>query len=305
VAQGRRADRGKAGKEENLSAAVRGVLWMSGTVLSFCAMAIAARALLTHIGTFEILFFRTAVSLLIVLAVASYTGLATLRTRRFGLHLWRNVVHIGGQASWVYSLGLLPLAMVFAIEFTMPIWVALLAVLFLGERMNRGRMVMLAFGLAGVLVILRPGFAIVQPAALVMLMGSLFFAVQMVSTKRLSSTESPIGLLFWMSVIQTPICFAVALPGWVAPGMADLPWIVGIGIGSFTAHYCMTRAFKIADAMVVVPVDFFRLPLIAVVGAVFYAEPFDPAVIFGAVMIFAGVYYSLSMERSHSVRRAA
>jgi drug/metabolite transporter (DMT)-like permease len=284
---------------------VRGVLWMSATVLSFCAMAIAARHLLKTFGTFEILFFRTAVQMVIVLAVATYAGFAMLRTRRIGLHLWRNIVHIGGQASWVYSLSLLPLAMVFAIEFTMPIWLAILAVLFLGERLNRGRMVMLACGLAGMLVILRPGLTIVQPAALVMLMGSLFFAVQMLTTKQLSSTESPIGLLFWMSLIQSPICLAVALPDWVWPGMAQLPWIVGIGVGSFTAHYCMTRAFKVADAMVVVPVDFFRLPLIAVVGAVFYAEPFDPAVILGAALIFAGVYYSLSMERRMAVQRAA
>lgn len=284
---------------------IKGVLWMSGTVLSFCAMAIAARQLLRHVGTFEILFFRTAVQLLIVLAVVPFAGLATLHTRRFGLHLWRNIVHIGGQSSWVYSLGLLPLAMVFAIEFTMPIWVALLAVLFLRERMNRGRMVMLTCGLVGVLVILRPGFAIVQPAALVMLMGSLFFAIQMITTKQLSSTESPLGLLFWMSVIQSPICLAVALPSWMAPVMDDLPWIAGMGVGSFTAHYCMTRAFKVADAMVVAPVDFFRLPLIAVVGALFYAEPFDPAVILGAAVIFAGVYYSLTLARRLAVRGAA
>ena len=269
---------------------------MSGAVLSFCAMAIAARQLLIHLGTFEILFFRTGVALLIVLAVALRTGIATLRTRRIGIHLWRNLFHLGGQASWVFALGALPLATVFAIEFTAPIWTAVLAALMLGERINRGRVVMLALGLAGVLVILRPGFAVVQPASLVMLFGSLCFAIQMIGTKRLASTDSPMSVLFWMSVIQTPICLAAALPGWVAPALSDLPWIVAIGIGSFTAHYCLTRAMRLADATVVVPVDFFRLPLIAVVGAVFYAEPFDPAVILGAVMIFAGVYYSISRE---------
>jgi drug/metabolite transporter (DMT)-like permease len=279
-----------------LSANLRGALWMSGTVLSFCAMAIAARELLRHVGTFEILFFRTGVALLIVLAAALRTGTATLKTRRIGLHLWRNLFHLGGQASWVYALGALPLAMVFAIEFTAPIWTALLAALMLGERMNRGRAAMLALGFAGVLVILRPGVAIVQPAALVMLFGSLCFAVQMIGTKRLSSTDSPMAVLFWMSVIQTPVCLAAALHGWVAPALRDLPWIVAIGTGSFTAHYCLTRAMKLADASVVVPVDFFRLPLIAVLGAVFYAEPFDPAVILGAVLIFAGTWYSLSRE---------
>ncbi len=309
MAQGRRADRAEAGKEENLSGApegapatLRGVLWMSGAVLSFCAMAVAARQLLGHMGTFEILFFRTGVAWLIVVALAMRTGFATLRTRRIGLHLWRNLIHLGGQSSWVYSLGLLPLAMVFAIEFTTPIWTALLAVLFLGERMNRGRALMLALGLAGVLVILRPGFAIVQPAALVMLMGSLFFAIQMISTKQLARTESPMAVLFWMSAIQTPICLAVAWVDWAAPRPQDWPWIAGIGVGSFTAHYCLTRAMRIADASAVVSVDLFRLPLIAVVGALFYAEAFDPAVILGAALIFAGVYYSISRERTHAVR---
>jgi drug/metabolite transporter (DMT)-like permease len=279
-----------------MTSTLRGALWMSGAVLSFCAMAIAARQLLDHIGTFEILFFRTGVALLIVLAVAARTGVETLRTRRIGVHLWRNLFHLGGQASWVYALGALPLATVFAIEFTAPIWTALLATLMLGERMNRGRAVMLALGFAGVLVILRPGYAIVQTAALVMLFGSVCFAVQMIGTKRLSGTDSPLAVLFWMSVIQTPLCFAASLPDWTAPLARDWPWIGIIGVGSFTAHYCLTRAMRLADATVVVPVDFFRLPLIAVVGALFYGEPFDPAVIAGAAMIFAGVYYSLSRE---------
>jgi drug/metabolite transporter (DMT)-like permease len=284
---------------------MKGVLWMSGAVLSFCAMAIAARALLGHMGVAEILFFRTSVALVIVLAVALPAGTAQLRTRHIGIHLWRNLFHLGGQASWVIALGALPLAMVFAIEFTAPIFVAVLAAFLLKERMNSGRLAMLALGFIGVLVILRPGFAIVQPAALVMLFGSFCFAVQMIGTKRLSGFDSPLAVLFWMSVLQTPLCLVAALPGWSAPTWADLPWALAMGCGSFTAHYCLTSSMRHADATVVVPVDFFRLPLIAVIGALFYAEPFDPAVILGAALIFAGVYYSLALERRLAVARAA
>jgi drug/metabolite transporter (DMT)-like permease len=284
---------------------MKGVLWMSGAVLSFCAMAIAVRALLGHMGVAEILFFRTGVALLIVLAVALPNGIAKLRTRHIGIHLWRNLFHLGGQASWVIALGALPLAMVFAIEFTSPIFTALLAAFLLKERINSGRLVMLALGFIGVLVILRPGFAIVQPAALIMLFGSFCFAVQMIGTKRLSGVDAPLVVLFWMSVLQTPLCLLAALPGWAAPTWTDLPWIIAIGCGSFTAHYCLTSSMRHADATVVVPVDFFRLPLIAVVGAMFYAEPFDPAVIVGAILIFVGVYYSLTFERRLAVRRAA
>jgi len=286
-----------------LSATLRGVLWMSGAVLSFCAMAIAARALLGHMGVFEILFFRTGVAFVIVLAVVLPGRTAQLRTRHFGIHVWRNLFHLGGQASWVIALGALPLATVFAIEFTAPIFTAVLATLMLKERMNSGRVAMLVLGFAGVLVILRPGLAVVQPAALVMLFGAFCFAVQMIGTKRLSGVDSPLAVLFWMSVLQTPLCLAVALQGWSAPAWTDLPWIVAIGCGSFTAHYCLTTAMRYADATVVVPVDFFRLPLIAVVGAMFYAEPFDPAVILGAAIIFSGVYYSISREHAHRVAR--
>ena len=179
---------------------VRGALWMGGAVLSFSVMAIAARELLRHMGTFEILFFRTFLSLALVLPLAMRAGMGTLRTRRFGTHLWRNLFHFGGQAAWVYSIGALPLAMVFALEFSMPVWVAILAVLFLGERLDAGRLVMLALGMAGVLVILRPGTGIVQPAALVMLAGALGFAVQMIGTKRLSSTDSPLCVLRSVSI---------------------------------------------------------------------------------------------------------
>jgi len=278
-----------------LNPTLRGVCWMSGAVLSFCAMAIAARELLAHLSVFEVLFYRTGVALLIVLAVALPRG-APLRTRVLRVHLWRNLFHLGGQWSWVFALGALPLATVFAIEFTAPIFTALLALAFLGERMSAGRIVMLVLGFAGVLVILRPGVATVQPAALVMMLGSFCFAVQMIGTKRLAGTDPPLTVLFWMSMIQSPLCLAAALPGWAMPAAGDLPWIAVIGAGSFAAHYCLTSAMRHADATVVVPVDFFRLPLIAVVGALFYGEPFDPAVILGAAMIFTGVWFSLSRE---------
>ncbi len=285
-----------------MTPALRGVLWMSGAVLSFSAMAIAARELLRHMGVFEILAFRTGIALLIVLAVALPAGPQVLRTQRFPLHAWRNLVHLAGQACWVYAIGLLPLATVFAIEFTMPIWVAILAALFLGERLTGSRVAMLALGFAGVLVILRPGIEAVQLGALVALGASLFYAIQMIATKQLAPTDAPLTVLFWMSVIQTPVAVALAIPGWVAPSLADVPWLLLIGVGSYTAHYCLTRALRVADATLVVPVDFMRLPLIAVVGAVLYAEAFDPAVILGAAMIFAGTWFSLARERGGARR---
>jgi drug/metabolite transporter (DMT)-like permease len=270
---------------------------MAGAVLSFAAMAIGVRELLAYMAPFEVLFIRSGVMLLIVAALLPRAGLAPLATRRFGLHVWRNLFHFGGQWCWIFAIGALPLATVFAIEFTMPVWTALLALWFLNERLSPPRMVMLACGIAGVLIILRPGAGALAPAALVMLAGAFCYAAQMIHTKRLAATDAPLAVLFWMPVLQAPLALAAALPHWVAPRLADLHWMLLLGVGSYTAHYCMMRAMKIADATVVVPVDFVRLPLIAVVGALFYAEPFDPAVLVGAAVIFAGTYYSLSREK--------
>lgn len=270
---------------------------MLGAVASFTAMAIAARGLLRHMGAFEIVFWRGVAMLVLALALLpSSGGLRILPTKRFGTHVLRNAAHFVGQTVWVFALAALPLAMVFAIEFTIPLWTALLAALMLGERITAPRMVMLALGLAGVLVILRPGLSLIHPAAIVLLFGTMGFAAQFIYTKQLSATEHPLSIIFWMCVIQTPVGLLASLPGWVTPGVADLPWIALMGVASYTAHYCITRAVKAADASVVVPIDFIRMPLIAVVGAVFYGEPFDTAVLAGAALIFAGTYYSLRRE---------
>jgi drug/metabolite transporter (DMT)-like permease len=279
------------------SNALRGSVWMLAAVLSFAMMAVAVRELLRHMNVFEILALRTMVTLALVGSVALRYGFQPLRTRRFPAHAARAVLHVAGQWCWMYAISVLTLATVFAIEFTMPVWVAILAALFLGERLTPPRMVQLVLGLAGVLVILRPGLGAFHPAALVMLLGSMFYAGNMFFTKRLSATDSALAVTFWMSVVQLPITFGAALSSWVMPMLADVPWIFAIGAGSFAAHYSMTRAMKLADATVVVSIDFIRLPLIAVVGALAYGERFDLMVIVGAAVIFAGTYYSLSRER--------
>src|SRR5262245_31458153 len=181
---------------------VRAALWMGCAVLSFSFMAVAVRELLRHMGAFEFLFLRTLVTMLLVLGVIARHGAATLRTRLVRLHLARALMHLGGQYCWIYAIGALTLATVFAIEFTMPVWVAVLATLFLGERMHRGRVAMLVLGLAGIAIILRPALGDehqavggLHPAALVMVLGSMFYAGNMIMTKRISAADSPLAVL--------------------------------------------------------------------------------------------------------------
>ena len=176
------------------------------------------------------------------------------------------------------------------IEFTAPIWTALLAVVFLGERLNGLRVAAIALGFAGILVILRPGIEVVSFAALVVLVGSFGFATAYTFTKHLTGQDSTIAIPFYMSLIQLPIVVLAASPDWAWPTVDAAPWVLIVGAAGLSSHYCIARALKHADASVVMPLDFLRLPLIAVVGFLFYAEPLDPWVIGGAVVIFAGTF---------------
>jgi len=271
----------------------RAALWMSGALASFMAMAVAGRELAAELSTFQILFFRSVVGLAAVTILLQRSGWAQVRTRVFRIHLARNIAHFGGQYGWFYGLALIPLTEVFAIEFTMPIWTAILATIILGERMSRLRVLAVAIGFAGVLVILRPGIAVVSPAALAVLASAAAYATSHVFTKRLSGTETPLAILFYMTVIQFPLGLVPALPGWVWPSAAMWPWVVVVALTALSAHYCLARAFRLADATVVVPMDFLRLPLIAVIGLMLYGEALQTWVVLGAAIILMAAWINL------------
>jgi len=272
---------------------IRAALWMSGALLSFSAMAIAGRQLSAELTTFQILFFRSLGGLAVLAAVLQRSGWAQVRTQVFGTHLLRNVAHFGGQYAWFYGVALIPLAEVFAIEFTVPIWTAILATIFLGERMNTLRALAVALGFAGVLVIVRPGAETMSLPALVVLGGAFCFAIAHVFMKRLAGSDSALTIPFYMTVIQLPIALLPSLAHWVWPSPRLWPWVGVVAVAAVSAHYCLARAFRLADATVVVPMDFLRLPLIAVVGLIFYGETLTAWVFVGALIIFVASWLNL------------
>jgi drug/metabolite transporter (DMT)-like permease len=277
---------------------------MSGALVSFMAMAIAGRQLSVELTTFQILFFRSFVGLVVVLALLQRSGWARVKTRVFGTHLLRNVAHFGGQYGWFYGIAFIPLTEVFAIEFTIPIWTAILATMFLGEQMNRLRVLAIALGFVGVLVILRPGMAVVSAPALAVLGGALCYAISHVFTKRLSGTETPLTILFYMTVTQLPLGLVPALPHWVWPSATLWPWVGIVAVTALSAHYCLTRAFQLADATVVIPMDFLRLPLIAVVGYLFYGETVKIWVFIGALIVFTATWLNLKSAANSKPARS-
>ena len=192
---------------------------------------------------------------------------------------------------------LLPFATVFALEFTMPAWVALLAIPLLGERMTKSRAGSIVLGFLGVLVIVRPGLASFQPAALLVLGAAFAFAISLIQTKMLTAYASTFAIIFWMNCMQLPMGLAGSDPLFLArlDASAILP-AVTLGAVGLTSHYCLTNAFRSGDATVVVPLDFLRIPLIALVGWMFYGEGLDIFVFAGAGLIICGVLWNLYAE---------
>jgi drug/metabolite transporter (DMT)-like permease len=275
----------------------RAILWIIGTLFSFLTMAIAARELTDTLDPFEIVFLRTSVALTVVICCVMYHGRKAIKTQRILLHTTRNIIHYAGNLAWIIGVSLIPLAQVFAIEFSIPIWVAILAVLILGEKMTTGKIVAIVFGIIGVLVILRPGLVAIDAGSFAVLAASISFAIANVCTKSLSGTDNPLTILFLMFAMQWPISGIGAYFFWTTPVWADLPWILLIGVMALSAHYTMTRALQLADVTVIIPIDFIRMPLMAVIGYFLYAEPFSAWIFLGAILIFSGNYFNIYYER--------
>lgn len=269
---------------------------MTGAIAAFTAMAVAARQIKHVHDTFEILAWRSLIGFAIVVVVAFSIGrLRDVRTDRLGSHVVRNLFHFTGQSLWFWAITVIPLAQVFALEFTSPIWVILLSPLVLGERLTRPRLIAAALGFLGILIVARPDFGHLEPGVLAAAGAALFFAATTLMTKALTRGEAIVSILFWLTLMQfclgTVAMLADGEMTW--PTMATLPWLTLIGVSGVTAHLCLTSALSLAPASFVVPIDFARLPVIAAIGAMFYSEPVQASLFLGAGLIFLGNWINI------------
>ena len=253
------------------------IFWMSGTLFSFVIAAVSVRAMAKTFNAFEIMSLRSAGGLVILGVLgALQPGLwAGVRVSRMGLQTFRNIAHFGSQICWTIAIAMLPFATVFALEMTIPAWVTILAVIFLGERMFASRAAALAL----------------------CVVGALLFAIAAISTKKLITTETTFSIMLWMNLMQLPLNFAGSDPAFLVrftPALI-LPTL-GICVAGLAIHYCLANAFRCADAIIVIPMDFLRVPLIAVIGWAFYDENPDLFVFAGAGLIVIGVLWNVRGE---------
>ena len=277
----------------------RAALWMIGAIFSFTSMAVAGRAISGQLDTFEIMFYRSIMGFLIVIVVAKSIGtLGEIDLKYFRLHLLRNIFHFIGQNLWFFALPLIPLAQLFALEFTSPIWVLLLAPLILGERLTLRKLATAALGFIGVLVVAQPEIGAVNIGILAAGSAAIGFAGAAILTRKLTVQNSLTKILFFLTGLQ--ILFGLLCAGYdgdiALPDLATAPWLIVIGAAGLAAHLCMTKSLSLAPASLVMPVDFARLPLIAVIGVVFYDESLDLYLVLGAILILVANYLNLKRQ---------
>ena len=282
-----------------MSDVIKAAVWMTGAIGSFTAMAIAGRAVSFELDTFEIMMFRSFVGIVLVLVIAGAAGtLGQITRRNLGLHAIRNLCHFTGQNLWFFALTMIPLAQLFALEFTSPLWVLLLSPLFLGERLTRPKVLAALVGFAGVLIVVRPDFNALNIGVICAAASAIFFAGTAIATRKLTRGETITCILFYLTVMQAGFgIIAAGYDGDIAlPSAASVPWLVLIGCAGLLAHFCLTTALSLAPASVVMPIDFVRLPVIAVIGALFYNEALDLWVFVGAVLIFGANYANIRLQ---------
>lgn len=284
------------------------VIWMLGALVSFTLVAIAGRgAAARGPDALQIAVWRTLIgfSILVVIVVVHGIPLGSLRSQRPSLQVIRNLIHFTAQFSWLYALTRMTLAELTAIEFTAPIWVALLAPFLIGERLTMIRLATAVLGFVGVLIVVRPGAIPLSDGTPFALVAAIGFALSMITTKRLLRGDSAFTILFWMQGLQVVIGLAIIYgryaagsgEGLIIPDSVTFGWLAGVGVFGLTAHYALAKAFTHADAIIVAPMDFLRLPLIAMVGLFIYTEPLDPWVLVGGIIVVSSNLLNILGER--------
>ena len=276
----------------------KAALWMAGWLSLMLVIVVAGREAMREMNVFQLMEMRTLIGFCFLYPLIHRSGgFATLKTARLPQHIGRNLIHYGAQLGWFFALTLIPIGQVVAIEFTMPIWTAILAASFLGERMTSWKVLAIVLGVVGVIVIVRPATGEINPGQLIALGAAVGFGISIAMVKSLTRTERTLTIIFWMLVVQSAAGILPALYVWQWPSAYVWGWMVVLGFcGTFT-HYCMARAMLYADATVVLPMDFLRVPLTATMGWLIYSERLDLFTVLGAALILTGNLLNLRSAR--------
>ncbi len=279
-----------------MSGPIRGALWITLANMFFTVMAGIIRHVSADIHPFEIAFFRALFGLILMAPWFLRLGVASVRSRRVGMHVCRALFMLGAAMAWFTAISLMPIAEVTALTFTTPLFASLGAALFLAEKVGLRRAVAIGVGFAGAMIILRPGVEALTMPAMAALASAVFGAVGMLIVKSLSRTESPATIVIYVGLLLTPLSLVPALFVWTTPSLEALAWLAALGLVANLGHMPFARAMASADATAILPFDFLKLFFSATMGYLLFAEVPDVWTWIGATVIFGAVLYTARRE---------
>lgn len=280
---------------------LRAVLLMLASASLFALMAVVIRFASAQLHPSQITFFRSSFGALFALPLLHGHGWQLLRTPRMGFYVMRCVLGMGGMLAGFWAIVNLPLAEAVALSYSSPLFVTIGAVVFLGEIVRRRRWSAVVVGFIGVLVIVRPGTAAFTAASLVALLAAGLTGAVTISIKSLTGSEPADRIVLLTTLLWVPLSLPAALAVWQWPHANIWPWLVLSGALGTGAHYCWTRALRLADVSLLAPFSYLQLLIVAALAWWLFGENVDRYTALGAAIIIGASLYIA--QREHSLAR--
>jgi drug/metabolite transporter (DMT)-like permease len=280
----------------------RGIFYMVGAVFVFAAINVLVKWQIARYPLGEVVFFRCGFALLSgMVLVAAQGGLPLLRTRRIGAHLTRAVIQFCSMLCIFTAFGMMPLADAVAISFSTPLFLTVLSIPMLGEKVGPYRWGAVIVGFCGVLVMVRPGSGALEAGALFALGNAGLGAIATIGVRRMTVTEASATLVFYQ-VLTTAVLSVFMLPfGWVTPTWLDFVMLATIGLGSGAGQYLWTQAFRFAPAAVAAPFSYTAMIWAILFGYLIWGDVPTLALLAGALIVsLSGLFilYRETMRRT-------
>lgn len=275
----------------------RGQAWMLVSCVAYATLWISIRWGSETMHPNLIAFYRCFIGLLTLTPLIVLHGRTLLGTSRLMTHLRRSTSGVIAMFATFYAIANAPMATAMSINYAAPLFATLGAVLFLGETIRLRRMVALAAGFAGVLIVMRPGAMPLTPGIVAAMISAVGTAFSLIAIKQLTATEDPRTVVIYSFVLMTPPALLAALPHWQWPTLEELGLLLLVGLCASIGQTATVRAFAMADATAILPLDFLRFVLVILAGILLFGESFDGFTALGGIIILASTIYVAHREQ--------
>jgi len=274
-----------------LPATLRGILWAALAGILFTVLNVLMRDVTLELHPFVVGFWRYLFGTLAVLPMILGAGMGSLRVESPASHLIRSLIHTVGLGLWFYALPMIPIAETTALGFTTPLFITLGAVFLLHEKVGMRRLMAVAIGFVGMLIILRPGLAEISQGSILMLVSAPLFAISNLMAKMAARNDSITAIVTWQSLLISFFCLPTALLVWEWPSLTQFLWLVIGGALGTAGHLALSQSYKVADIAAVQPIGFLTLVWATLLGYAIFGDKPDLWTWIGAAVIFAANTY--------------